>query len=79
MQKTLSGIPAKYGYIMPGRFSKHEKTFITKNTYNAKSSGYSYATDLSQKESSTNNIKKNSNEFISYLNNVVKIDNCKDL
>ena len=29
MQKTLSGTPAEDGYIMPGRFSKHEKTFIT--------------------------------------------------
>ena len=46
--------------------------------YSAKASGYSFATDLSQKDSITQNIRKNKSEFISKLNKIKAIDVCGD-
>jgi hypothetical protein len=52
------------------------KEITTSSTYNAKSAGYSYGTDLSQVESSIQNINKNINEFISFSNVFVELNNC---
>ena len=50
----------------------------TVSFYNAKAAGYSFATDLSQKDSITQNIRKNKSEFISKLNKIKAIDVCGD-
>ena len=39
------------------------------STYNLKSSGYSFGTDLAKKETSKNNIEKNINDFFKFLIN----------
>ena len=55
----------------------YAKAITTINSYNARSSGYSFGTELSQKESSNQNINKNIQEFLSTLNNQISdIDNC---
>jgi len=43
------------------------KTITTESSYNSKSEGYSFSTDLSQKESIEKNINKNINTFLSHL------------
>ena len=52
------------------------KKITTKNSYNVKSAGYSFGTDLSQKESNMKTINKNINEFISFLNTFPTINKC---
>ena len=54
------------------------KQISTVSTYNTKSAGYSFGTDLSEKESNNNNIIKNINEFIASLNELVSLDNCNN-
>ncbi len=43
------------------------KSFETTSFFDAKSDGYSFGTDFSEKESSINNIESNINEFINFL------------
>ena len=52
------------------------KEITTVSTYNTKAAGYSFGTDLSQKESALQNINNNINEFISSLNQLLDIDSC---
>ena len=52
------------------------KEITTISHYNTRSEGYSFGTDLSQKESSVNNINKNINEFIFYINSLSSLDTC---
>ena len=52
------------------------KEITTVSTFNAKAAGYSFGTDLSQKESAVQNINNNINEFISSLNQLLDIDSC---
>ncbi len=52
------------------------KEITTTSTYNVKSAGYSFGTDLSQIESSTQAINKNIDEFIFYLNAESSLNNC---
>ena len=54
------------------------KQINTVSTYNTKSAGYSFGTDLSEKESNANNIIKNINEFITSLNELISLDNCNN-
>ena len=62
--------------------SKNCKIFYkevqTKNTYNSKSSGYSFGTDLSKEESENQNIEKNVNEFMALLNAVPSLNKCSE-
>ena len=58
--------------------SVFQKEITTVNSYNVKSAGYSFGTDLSQKETSHQNIKKNINEFIFYLNTLSSLDKCEE-
>ena len=51
------------------------KEVTSLSTYNAKAAGYSFGTDLSQKESSVQNIKNNIDEFISFVNQL-DINSC---
>jgi hypothetical protein len=44
-----------------------EKDILTKNSYDAKSAGYSFGTDLAEKELSTKNIHSNIDQFINEL------------
>ena len=44
-----------------------EKNILTKNLYNAKSAGYSFGTDLAEKELSTKNLHSNIDQFINEL------------
>ena len=44
-----------------------EKNILTKNLYDAKSGGYSFGTDLAEKELSTKNLHSNIDQFISEL------------
>ena len=46
-----------------------EATISSNSTYNLKSSGYSFGTDLAKKETTQNNIEKNINDFFRFLNN----------
>ena len=43
------------------------KSFVTLSTYDSKSGGYSFGSDLSQKEVLTRNIHSNIDEFLAYL------------
>ena len=43
------------------------KTISTKTTYDSKSAGYSFGTDISAKEESINNLESNLNQFLSFL------------
>ena len=51
---------------------------ITTNTYNSKSAGYSFGTDLSKKETGNQNINKNIKKFLSSLNNLSDINICRE-
>ena len=44
-----------------------EKNILTKNLYDAKSAGYSFGTDLAEKELSTKNLHSNINQFLNEL------------
>ena len=48
----------------------------TISRYNVKSAGYSFGTDLSQKESTAQNINKNINNFIYSLNKIQNHNSC---
>ena len=52
------------------------KEITTISTYSVKSSGYSFGTDFSKDESTTNNIDKNINEFIFTLTTLSSLNNC---
>ena len=52
------------------------KEILTVSVYNAKAAGYSYGTDMSQHESSVQNINNNINEFISSLNQLSSTNSC---
>ena len=52
------------------------KEINTVSTYNAKAAGYSFGTDISQKESGVQNINNNINEFISALNQLLDVNSC---
>ncbi len=53
------------------------KEISTVSSYNVKSAGYSFGTDLSEKESITNNIDKNISKFIYFLNEIKNVNSCK--
>ena len=44
-----------------------EATISSDSTYNLKSSGYSFGTDLAKKETTHDNVEKNINEFFKFL------------
>ena len=44
-----------------------EKNILTKNLYDAKSAGYSFGTDLAEKELSAKNIRSNIDQFLNEL------------
>ena len=44
-----------------------EKNILTKNLYDAKSAGYSFGTDLAEKELYTKNLHSNIDQFINEL------------
>ena len=44
-----------------------EKSILTKNIYDAKSAGYSFGTDLAEKELSKKNIHSNTDQFLDEL------------
>ena len=44
-----------------------EKNLLTKNLYDAKSAGYSFGTDLAEKELSTKNLHSNIDQFLNEL------------
>ena len=44
-----------------------EKKILTKNLFDAKSAGYSFGTDLAEKELSTKNLHSNINQFLNEL------------
>ena len=54
----------------------YKKQITTLSNYSAKSAGYSFGTDLSQKEGSIKNINKNINLFISSVNQELSSDSC---
>ena len=54
------------------------KKINTISSYNVKSAGYSFGTDLSQKESIAQNINKNINNFFSSLNAKSSVDSCEE-
>jgi len=55
-----------------------EKNISTKNLYDAKSSGYSFGTDLAEKELSTKNLHSNIDQFLNGL--IINFDylKCKE-
>jgi len=53
-----------------------EKSFITQSTFDSKSAGYSFGTDLSQKEVLERTIHSNIDEFLLFLIRSEKIFNC---
>jgi hypothetical protein len=52
------------------------KEINTISFYNPKSAGYSFGTDFSEKESNIQNLNKNLNEFVAFLNTQATLDNC---
>lgn len=54
------------------------KNITTYSTYNVKSAGYSFGTDLSKEESIAQNIEKNIYKFIASLNQLSQRDKCND-
>ena len=52
------------------------KEIATTSVYNTKSAGYSFGTNLSQKESNIKNINKNINDFISFTQISSDLNNC---
>jgi len=53
------------------------KEINTVSGYNVKSAGYSFGTQLSQKESVSQNIDKNINKFFSSLREITDINSCE--
>ena len=51
-----------------------DQKITTESFYDAKSSGYSFGTDISETESSINNLQSNADEFLRALS-VVEFDN----
>ena len=66
-------------YYLDGNCMVFDTEITTYSMYSSKAAGYSFATDLIQKESSIRNLEKNRSEFISKLSNVEKIDSCNGL
>jgi hypothetical protein len=66
-------------YYLEGNCVAFDTEITTYSMYSSKAAGYSFATDLIQKETSIRNLEKNSSEFISKLSNVEKIDSCSGL
>ena len=54
-----------------------EKDIITINSYDSKSEGYSFGTDIAEEEVSSINIKSNVDEFFNNLNFINDFD-CKN-
>ena len=44
-----------------------EAEIVTKDSYDSKSAGYSFGTDLAKKETTHDNVEKNINEFFKFL------------
>ena len=57
---------------------KYNSIINTKNTYIAKSAGYSFVTDFSKTETINQNIVKNINIFLSSLNKLSRIEDCNN-
>ena len=55
----------------------YSKEINTISGYNVKSAGYSFGTQLSQKESVSQNIDKNINKFFSSLREITDINSCE--
>ena len=55
----------------------YSKEINTVGGYNVKSAGYSFGTDLSRKESISQNIDKNINKFFSSLMEITDINSCE--
>ena len=53
-----------------------EEEIITKDSYDSKSAGYSFGTDLSKKETRTKIISKNIDQFISSINKYSDLNSC---
>ena len=53
--------------IISKKCTVFEKNILTENLYDAKSAGYSFGTDLAEKELSTKNLHSNIDQFISEL------------
>ena len=53
-----------------------EIIITTKDSYDAKSAGYSFGTDLSKKETKIKIISKNIDQFISSINKYSDLNNC---
>ena len=52
------------------------KEIITTSVYNTKSAGYSFGTNMSQKESNIENINNNINDFINFTKMSSDLDDC---
>ena len=55
-----------------------EKNILTKNLYDAKSAGYSFGTDLAEKELSTKNLRSNIDQFLNDLSINYNYLECKN-
>ena len=55
-----------------------EKTILTNNLYDAKSAGYSFGTDLAEKELSANNLRSNIDQFLNELSINYDYLKCKE-
>ena len=53
-----------------------EMIIITKDSYDSKSAGYSFGTDLSKNETKRKLMSKNIDQFISYINRYGDLNNC---
>ena len=81
--KTVSQI--EINHILNYSLQKKDKGCIiaeakisTVSTYNLKSSGYSFGTDLAKKETTLDNVKKNINKFFKFLIHSHSNLNCKN-
>ena len=55
-----------------------DKEILSYSSYDSKSAGYSFGSDLSKKESSSENIYSNINEFLNYIDTFNKNLECKN-
>ena len=63
---------------MPNNCILFEKNILTENSYDSKSAGYSFGTDLAEKELSTKNLHSNIDRFLNELSINYNYLKCKN-
>ena len=78
---TASKFSVKYSllydfYNLEKKCTVVNKTIVTEDSYDAKSAGYSFGTDLSKQETAIRSLEKNISIFFNDLNKIDNLDIC---